>query len=134
MACFLGKRNLEVVIAKLASSESKFVKRPEITVYFLKSQVFKVPTLAEIEKVIKDALGGTSEEDTDYITKHLLNHVNGTIVMPEIQRSLGFLRRIVEGSKKTLTLRMHCEAVAAALLESGDRSDQLKLAEVRGCA
>jgi hypothetical protein len=50
VACFLGKRNLEVVIAKLASSESKFVKRPEITVYFLKSQVFKVPTLAEIEK------------------------------------------------------------------------------------
>jgi hypothetical protein len=118
VACFLGKRNLEVFTARLVSGQLNH--RPEIRVFSVSSQLYRVPTWEEIEKVIKDALGDTSETDTDKIIQILRDIATGkTTLAPGTRHCQGvnILRQIVENLGEPIVLRMHCEAVLAALLE-----------------
>lgn len=117
VAQFLGKRNLEVYTAQLASVDLN--KRPEIRVFSVNSELYRVPAWKEFEKVIQNALVDTSENDTAEIIRSLLEKVTSRKgLKPEAQRSVGFFRKIVEQERKTCVLLMHCEAVVAALLES----------------
>jgi hypothetical protein len=129
VAHFLGKRNLEVYTAHLASANIN--NRPQIKVLAVNSEQYRVPSWGEFEKVIRDALLDISEEDKGDIIEALRNKIiTGKGLAPDADRSLFFLREIIENRhKETCNLIMHCEAVVAALLES-QKDDNLILAEL----
>jgi len=118
VAHFLGKRNLEVHTARLASVGLN--KRPQIRVLAVNSEQYRVPSWEEFEKVIRNALLDISEEDKGNIIKVLREKIiSGRGLEPEATSSLFFLRKIIVNHRdETCSLLMHCESVVAALLES----------------
>lgn len=117
MAHFLGKRNLEVYTARLASV--KLNERPRIRVFAVNNECYRVPTWKEFEKVIRDALVDTSEKETDEIIHNLREKViTGKGLNQDAVRSIAQFRQFVQQEVETCDLRMHCEAVVAALLVS----------------
>ena len=69
VAHFLGKRNLEVHTARLASVNLN--NRPKIRVLAVNSEQYWVPAWEEFEMVIRNALLDTSEKDKDNIIRAL---------------------------------------------------------------
>jgi hypothetical protein len=121
VAHFLGKRNLEVYSARLASLENK---RPEIRVFAVNSELYRVPSWEEFENVIRNALQGTSDSEKNQIIRNLQEKVSsGKGLKHEAVRLLSIFRRMMKGELKTYSLYMHCEAVIAALLECAPDSD-----------
>ena len=113
---FLGKRNLEVYTAQLASVHLN--ERPEIRVFAVSSEIYQVPAWKEFKKVIQDALVDTPIEETAKIIRILQERVDsGVGLNSEAQQSVNGFRLIMTQKKETWTLIMHCEAVVAALLE-----------------
>jgi hypothetical protein len=126
VAHFLGKRNLEVYTARLASV--KLNKRPEIRVFSVRGETYLVPAWNKFEDVIRNALTDTSEKDATEIIRNLRDKITtGKGLNSEAQRSVGLMGRIIKHKQATCTLIMHCEAVIAAILESGNFA---KLSEV----
>lgn len=121
VAHFLGKRNLEVYTARLASFENK---RPEIRVFAVNSELYRMPTWKEFENVIRDALLDTSDSEKGRIIHNLRARASsGDGLKPDAIRLLRTFRSIMDGELKTFSLYMHCEAVIAALLECNQDSD-----------
>jgi len=127
VAHFLGKRNLEVYTARLASIENR---RPEIKVFAVNSELYRVPAWDEFENVIKNALQGPSDSEKDQIILNLREKVSsGKGLNSDAIRLLRTFRSIMKGELETYSLYMHCEAVIAALLkcdpDSPDSDDTL---------
>ena len=103
-------------MARLASNGIH--ERPEIRVYSVGSQLYLMPTWEEFQRVIKDALVGISEKDVNKLIQRLRGIViSRTKLNSEARRFVNTLRRIVKRSSDTFVLRMHGEAVIAALRE-----------------
>lgn len=118
VAHFLAKRNLEVYTAQLASYGVN--KRPEIKVFAVNSEKYRMPTWEDFEVVIQNALVDTSVEDTAKIIKIVKEKVTSGKGLGAANRSLHIFRNAIEGGKKKkdhYSLIMHCEAVVAALLD-----------------
>ena len=132
VAHFLGKRNLEVHTARLASVNLN--NRPQIRVLAVNSEQYRVPSWGEFEKVIWNALLDTSEEDKGNIIRALKDKIiSGKGLAPEAasSRSVFFLRNIIANRHdKTCNLLMHCESVIAALLESQKNDNHKVLGEL----
>lgn len=115
---FLAKRNLEVYTVNLAKN-LEHNPRPEIRIFALRGEHYKVPAWEEFEKVIRDALMDTSKEDAAIIIRNLKDKVIGGKGLKQeayTSNTIKNFRRIMEGQQATYFLYMHCEAVVAALL------------------
>ena len=113
MAHFLGKRNLEVYTARVATV-SDLEMRPEIKVFAVSSESYKVPKWKEFERVIRDALGNAlDEEETEIINNLKAMVLTGKQVTYQL---LDSFRRIMNEELEFYSLYMHCEAVIAAIL------------------
>jgi hypothetical protein len=88
VAHFLGKRNLEVYTAWLASADLN--KRPEIRIFAVNSEQYLVPAWEEFQKVIRDALGrGSSDLEKTKIIQNLEQKVfTKKGLKPEVFRPL----------------------------------------------
>jgi hypothetical protein len=83
------------------------------------SERYQVPTWDRFETVIRGSLARKNENEVQLIINTLKDKVvAGHGLTCEAQRGLFRLRGIIEGTTKDLVLRMHCEAVFAALLEA----------------
>jgi hypothetical protein len=135
---FLAKRNLEVYTDQLAKVGLNH--RPDVKIFSVNSEHYKVPDWEVFEKVIRDALGDTSMEDATKIIESLrLRVITGKGMNGQAVASLRWFKAMVEKKEEmTLSLYMHCEAVVAALLaykpdlESVESDPLAKLSQVLG--
>lgn len=97
--------------------------KPEIKILAVKTEAYVVPTWDEFKHVIRGAVSDWDEGTVDHAIATLEKTVKyGIRLAPEARRSLNAFRKIMEGGMATFKLRMHCEAVFAALLEARDRA------------
>ena len=104
VAHFLAKRNLEVYTVQLVSYGIH--KRPEIKLYAVNSEKYRMPTWEDFEEVIRNALVDTSVEDTAKIIKIVKEKITSGKGLGAANRSLHIFRNAIEGGgkkKKTTT-------------------------------
>lgn len=118
VAHFLAKRTLEFQSSRIFMASPNTFKKPKFKVFAVNSEDYSVPPWEEFKRVIREAL---PEKDNvnDIITtlEDSCNRCKG-----DVRTSLRLFLDIKDGKKKTLRLRMHCEAVFAALLEIRKRA------------
>jgi hypothetical protein len=140
VAHFLAKRTLEVHSARFFQAFPNDFTRPKIKILAVKSEEYRVPTWEEFKRVIREALTNVDEEEAETIIKTLEMRVKGEgkrLLGKETQYGLTFIKKCMEGGIRSCVLRMHCEAVFAALLDARSRvptdtdTDELKtMAEI----
>ena len=91
----------------------------------MKDEEYKVSPWDEFKRVIRDVFPVTEKKDiVDQIISNLEKKVkDGDALKREGQCSLSSFRKIITGELETYQLRMHCEAVFAALLEARQRTE-----------
>jgi hypothetical protein len=121
VAHFIAKRMLEFQIGRLFQAVPDSFQKPKIKILAVNSEVYTVPPWSEFQRVIREALTGASKDDVESIITILEDKfMNGTGLIKGAQTSqrLMQIKRIMNGTEPSLILRMHCEAVFAALLEA----------------
>ena len=125
IAHFLTKQTLEYQSARIFESSPDGFKKPNIKIFAVTSEEYSVPDWDQFKRVIREAFTDTDSDigAVNYIISILEDRVKtGFGLRPDAQRSLATFKRIMEGNMKTYTLRMHCEAVLAALLDASRRA------------
>ena len=119
VAHFLAKRTLQFQSAQIFQAQPENFRKPKIRILAVESEIYEVPPWDQFKHVIWEALVDVEEVDIKRIITALEEKVMKRYgVAPETVRSLHLLRGIIDGTMKTCHLRMHCEAVFAALLEA----------------
>src|SRR5882762_3807658 len=123
VAHFLAKRTLEYHSALLFRASPNDFAKPEIKILAVDSEEYELPSWDKFKRVIRDALTGLEEEVVKQIIDTLESKIigNDISVPKEVQKGLRTMKQVIKGDTKTITLRMHCEAVFAALLEARGR-------------
>jgi hypothetical protein len=123
VAHFLAKRTLEFQSALLFRSSPDTFQKPIIKVLAVNSEEYSVPHWDEFKRVIREAFAVSEKGLVDDIINILEEKVKGGLGLAhDAHRSLFHFRNIMKGKMKTCRLRMHCEAVLAALLEARQRA------------
>ena len=127
VAHFLAKRTLEFQSARIFQASPDTFKKPEIKILAVKSEEYLVPSWDKFRSIIRNAFTVKDSDDTvERIIATLETKViKGVGLSPDAKRSLDVFRKIVEDKLEFYKLRMHCEAVLAALLEARNQA-QLK--------
>jgi hypothetical protein len=115
---------LEFHSARIFQRSSNDFKKPKIKILAVNSKQYKVPPWNDFKRVIREAFTEKkNEKEIDIIITTLENKVKGGGGLTrEANRCLKNFRRIVDDELKVFTLRMHCEAVFAALLDARKRT------------
>ena len=120
VAHFLAKRTLEYQSAQIFKASPDLFKKPEIKIFAVMSEDYSVPSWDQFKQVIGDAFTIMDEKATiDRIITTLEDRVkDGYGLTREARRSLNDFRRIITGDLEIYNIRMHCEAVLAAILDA----------------
>ena len=121
VAHFLAKRTLEVHSTKIFQNSLGSFQKPKFRILAVKSDEYLVPPWDEFKHVIQEALKGYTEEHVDNVSSVLQQKVREKVDMRV--HSVQLFWEIMNGKKESVILRMHCEAVFAALLEARERVD-----------
>ena len=101
MAHFLAKQNLEVYTVQLVSYGIH--KQPEIKLYAVNSEKYRMPTWEDFEEIIRNALVDTSVEDTAKIIKIVKEKTTSGKGLGAANHSLHIFQNVIEGGKKKKT-------------------------------
>ena len=140
VAHFLAKRTLEFHSARIYQCTGTHTfEKPRIKIFAVSYEDYLVPTWDEFKRVIREAFTVDDKSDVDAIISTLEKRATSkTGIRAEAYRSLYLIRQFMEGSRKTYKMRMHCEAVLAALLvakqSSSDTDPLAKFYKVLGLA
>jgi hypothetical protein len=117
VAHFLAKRTLEYHSARIFEAHPHNFAKSKIKILAVKSEDYKVPHWDQFKRVIREALTDVTETEVDSIINTLEEKVKAK------KDRLHFFCKVMECEVKSMTLRMHCEAVFAALLEARYRAE-----------
>jgi hypothetical protein len=120
VAHFLAKRTLEYQSARIFQVSPNTFKKPKIKIFAVNSEEYTVPSWKDFKRVIQEASADKDKVD-DFITALEEGIREGSMLKGDAPRHLATIKRILEGNMPTIRLRMHCEAVFAALLEIRQR-------------
>ena len=134
VAHFLAKQTLEFQSRRIFQAKPDAFKKPKIRVFAVSSEQYLVPSWSEFEHVIREAFTAKGEEDTvERIITSLVNKIktgDGLTREVSLSHPLTVIREVINGcSQPTYNLRMHCEAVFAALLDAHNRAQSKSSAD-----